>query len=117
MASITWPAQLPATLMLAGLSMQPQNNVICTAMDAGPKKARRRYTASTKIFSGTQIFSAEQFEIFKQFYHTVLADGVLRFNFTDPISLDTAEFRFTAIYTAAARDGLFEVTLPLERMS
>jgi len=116
MANITWPAELPATLLLEGLSMQPQNNVIRTSMDAGPKKARRRYTAGSKIFSGKQIFSAEQFEIFKRFYHTVLADGVLRFNFTDPITLETGEFRFTANYDTAALDGLFEVTLPLERM-
>jgi hypothetical protein len=97
--------------------MQPQDNVIRTTMDAGPKKVRRRYTAGTKTFSGKQILNAEMFETFKVFYHTVLADGVLRFNFTDPMTLETAEFRFSAPYTAAAADGFFEVAVALERVS
>lgn len=117
MANINWPELLPPTLLLAGLSMQPQNNVIRTSMDAGPKKARRRYTASTKLFSGKQVFDAAELAVFEQFYHTVLADGVLRFNFTDPIKLETAEFRFSAPYSAASLDGLWEVTAQLERMS
>jgi len=116
MADIYWPDSLPATLLLAGLSMQPQDNVIRTAMDAGPKKARRRYTASAKTFSGKQVLSAEQFIIFKHFYHATIADGVLRFNFTDPVTLETAEFRFTGAYSATALDGLWEVAMPLERL-
>jgi len=116
MANIYWPDSLPATLLLAGLSMQPQDNVIRTAMDAGPKKARRRYTAGVKTFSGKQIFNAEQFIIFQRFYHTALADGVLRFNFTDPITLETAEFRFTGPYKTAPIEGRWEVAMPLERL-
>jgi len=116
MANIYWPEILPKTLLLNGLSKQPQSSVIRTTMDAGPKKARRRYTASSVKFSGKIILDTEQREIFEWFYHTILADGVLRFNFTDPITLETGEFRFTADYTAAARDGFFEVTMPLERL-
>jgi hypothetical protein len=117
MANINWPELLPPTLLLAGLSMQPQNNVIRTSMDAGPKKARRRYTASTKSFSGKQVFSAAELAVFEQFYHTVLAAGVLRFNFTDPITLETSEFRFSGPYSTAAVEGLWQVSMSLERMS
>ena len=116
MASINWPEYLPATLLVRGLSKQPQSNVIRTAMDAGPKKARRRYTARTVAYSGKQAFNAAEMAVFEQFYHTVLADGVLRFNFTDPATLETAEFRFTGDYTASAADGRFEVQMPLERL-
>ena len=116
MANITWPAELPVTLLLRGLSMQPQSNVIRTSMDAGAKKARRRYTARTINFSGRQLFNKAELAIFKQFYHTVLADGVLRFNFTDPISLETAEFRFANDYTVNTVDDFFEVAMELERM-
>jgi hypothetical protein len=117
MANITWPAELPATLLLAGLSKQPQSNVIRTAMDAGPKKARRRYTGKSVRCSGKQIFNAAQLKTFESFYETVLADGVRRFNFTDPITLEPAEFRFTADYSVAAIEGLFEVAMQLEKMS
>ena len=116
MANITWPTELPATLLIAGLSKQPQSSVIRTAMDAGPKKARRRYTARTVKFSGKQVFNEAELATFEQFYQFVLADGVLRFNFTDPTTLDLGEFRFTADYVATAVDGLFEVAMQLERL-
>jgi len=116
MANIYWPELLPSGLLENGFSQQPQNNVIRTAMDAGPKKARRRYTARTVKYSGKQVFDAAELAVFEQFYHNVIADGVLRFNFTDPVTGETAEFRFTEDYTLRALDGLFEVTLPLERL-
>ena len=116
MALLTWPAELPATLPLKGLSVKPQDNVIRTAMDAGPKKARRRYTARTFLYSGSFVLTADEFFIFTQFYHTALADGVLRFIFTDPVSLVPAEFRFTEPYRTAALDGCFEVAVTLERL-
>jgi hypothetical protein len=53
---------------------------------------------------------------FEQFYHNVIADGALRFNFTDPISQETAEFRFTEDYTVNPIDGLYEVQMSLERL-
>ena len=116
MANITWPAQLPATLLIDGLSKQPQSSVIRTTMDAGPKKARRRYTARTVNFSGKQIFDVDELAIFEEFYQFMLADGVLRFNFTDPTTLEIGEFRFTADYVTNALDGQFEVAMQLERL-
>jgi len=116
MANITWPNLLPTTLLIDGLSKQPQGNVIRTTMDAGPKKARRRYTARTVKFSGKQIFDGAELAVFEQFYQNVLADGVLRFNFTDPTTLETGEFRFTTDYTVSTVDGLFDVSMSLERL-
>ena len=117
MTEISWPDLLPDSFLVEGLSIQPQSNVIRTQMDAGPKKARRRYTARTIIFSGKQRFDDAELAVFEQFYHTVLADGLLRFYFNDPVSNQLAEFRFTEIYTAVEIGGLWEVTLPLERLS
>jgi hypothetical protein len=116
MANIYLPELLPAGLLEAGFTKQPQSDVIRTAMDAGPKKARRRYTARTVKYSGKQVFDAAELAVFEQFYHNVLADGVLRFNFTDPVTLETAEFRFTADYSVSAVEGLFEVSVQLERL-
>jgi len=116
MAGIYWPELLPSGALEEGFSKRPQSNVIRTAMDAGPKKARRRYTARTVKYAVKQVFDAGELAVFEQFYHTALADGVLRFNFADPVSLETAEFRFTEDYTVNTVDGLFEVTMPLERL-
>ena len=116
MATITWPELLPAGLLADGFSKEPQSGVIRSSMDAGPQKARRRYTARAVKYSGKQIFSAAELAVFEQFYHTVLADGALRFNFTDPITREAAEFRFAGDYAVTAIEGLYEVSLPLERL-
>jgi len=116
MADIFWPEMLPNTLLVEGLSAKRNSSIIRTQMDAGPKKVRRRYTASTKIFTGRMILSAEQRSMLDQFYHTALADGVLRFNFTDPQTLEIAEFRFTGDYTENSTDGMFEIQMSLERL-
>jgi hypothetical protein len=116
MASIDWPHILPSGLLAAGFSKQPRNNVIRTAMEAGPNKTRRRYTSRAVIVKGKQIFDAMELAVFEEFYHTVLADGALRFNFADPLSLETAEFRFTQDYAVTENSGLFEIAMSLERL-
>jgi len=117
MTNIYWPDTLPLTLRMDGLSAKRNSNVIRTTMDAGPKKARRRYTASSKEFTGSMLLDASLFFELEQFYSVTLADGVLRFNFTDPQTLETAEFRFSDDYTVNSVDGKFEVSMQLERLS
>ena len=117
MINIYWPEVLPLTLRMNGLSAKRNSNVIRTTMDAGPKKARRRYTASSKEFTGSMLLDASQFFEFDQFYRVTLADGVLRFNFTDPQTLEIAEFRFTDDPTETSVDGKFEISMQLERLS
>ena len=116
MADINWPELLPGSLLAAGFSKQPQSNVLRTAMDAGPQKARRRYTARAVNFSGRMILDSAELAVFEQFFHIALADGVLRFNFADPLTLQKAQFRFTSDYIVNETGGLFEVALELERL-
>jgi hypothetical protein len=116
MASISWPAELPATLLLEGLQAKQERNVIRTQMDAGPRKTRRRYTANVKTFTGKLLLTPSQRTLLEHFYHTALADGALRFNFTDPHTLQAREFRFAEDYTETAADGLFEISASLERL-
>jgi len=116
MADIYWPAYLPKTLLMENLAAKRSSNVIRTRMDAGPQKTRRRYTASTKVFTGRMLLSAEQRFELEWFYRFTLADGALRFNFTDPQTLETGEFRFTEDYTENSIGGMFEVEMSLERL-
>jgi hypothetical protein len=101
---------------MEGLSAKQNSNVIRTEMDAGPAKARRRYTVVSKTFSGKLFLSASQRLVLEQFYRAALADGVLRFNFTNPQTLETQEFRFTEDYTETSLDGGFEIAISLERL-
>ena len=116
MTEIYWPDSLPNTLLLAGLFAKRNSNVIRTQMDAGVKKTRRRYTASTKTFSGKMLLDESQRFELDRFYRVDLADGVFRFNFTDPQTLESGEFRFTDDYTENSVDGMFEITMSLERL-
>jgi len=116
MAIIYWPDYLPSDFLSGGLTIQPQSNVIRSKMDAGPNKARRRYTARTINFTGKQNFDSNELFIFERFYRITLADGVLRFYFMDPVNSQLAEFRFTADYSVHENNGSYEVTLPLERL-
>jgi hypothetical protein len=116
MASINWPSNIPSGFLAEGFSKTPKSNVIRSSMDAGPQKTRRRYTARTINYTGREIFDTEELALFEQFYHTALADGALRFNYADPITGEVAEFRFTKDYTVSTNNGLFEVTLNLEKL-
>jgi hypothetical protein len=114
--TIYWPEALPKTLSLNGLSVQRNSSVVRTQMDAGARKARRRYTASTKIFTGKMLLNYAQRMILEDFYHTVLGDGVLRFIFLDPQTLETGEFRFREDYTEYSVEGFFEIQMSLEKL-
>lgn len=116
MADIYWPDTLPKTLLMNGLSAKRNSNVIRTQMDTGVKKARRRYTATTKIFSGKMLLDENQRDELDRFYRVVLADGVFRFNFIDPQTLESAEFRFTEDYTENSVEGNFEISMSLEKL-
>jgi hypothetical protein len=85
-------------------------------MDAGPQKVRRRYTATTKTFTGKMLLTPYQRDALEYFYHQILGDGVLRFTFKNPHTLAVQEFRFTEDYTEPSADGLYEVSVSLERL-
>lgn len=117
MTNIIWPESLPQVLRLDGLQGKPKRNVIRTQMDAGPQKQRRRYTVNTKDFNGTLILTETQRRIFDSFYKNTIADGSLRFLMKDPQTLEIREFRFRAEYSEENTDGLWKITLPLEKMN
>ena len=117
MTSIVWPSSLPQALRLDGLQGQPKTNVIRTTMDAGPQKQRRRYTVSTKDFNGTILITEAERRIFENFYKNTIADGSLRFLMKDPQTLQFQEFRFREIYREENINGLWKITMPLEKMN
>jgi hypothetical protein len=86
-------------------------------MDAGPVKQRLRYTAAPKRFTGSIIVDEAGREIFEAWFTETLGFGTLRFVMANPETLEPEEFRFTARYSEAELDGLYELSLPLERMA
>lgn len=117
MTNIIWPSSLPQVIRLEGLSTKRKSNVIRTQMDAGPQKARRRYTVATKEFTGSVVLTELQRETLEDWYDNELGSGVLRFLMKDPQTLRTAEFRFLEDYTEESNDGLWIITMKLEKMN
>jgi hypothetical protein len=116
MTNISYPDSLPA-VRASGFQSEYQDPVIRTQMDAGPVKQRLRYTAAPKKFTGTVIVDENEREIFEAWFTETLGFGTLRFVMRNPQTLQPEEFRFTGVYSETEADGLFELSLPLERVS
>lgn len=117
MTNITWPGDLPRVLRLDGLNAKKKSAVVRTEMDAGPAKVRQRYTVATKDFSGSIVVNSVQRQLLEDFYTNILGNGVLRFVMKDPQTLEQAEFRFLDDYDEESLDGLWKITMRLEKMN
>lgn len=117
MAAIRWPESLPQLLRLEGLTAQRKSSVIRTEMDAGPAKARQRYTVATKEFSGTLLLTEQEREILEDWYTHTLGGGVLRFEMMHPQTQEFAEFRFVEDYQETASEGYWKIALTVELLN
>lgn len=117
MTNIAWPSDLPRVLRVEGLGGRKKTAKVRTEMDAGPAKVRQRYTVATKEFTGSIMLTEAQRTRLDDFYTNVLGNGALRFVMRDPQTLEPAEFRFIDDYDEKACDGLWEVTMNLEKMN
>jgi hypothetical protein len=116
MTNIRYPDSLPA-LRSSGFQSQYQDPVLRTQMDAGPVKQRLRYTAVPKRYTATIVVDEAERRVFEAWFAETLGFGTLRFVMQNPQTLDLEEFRFAGMYGETELDGLFELSLPLERMA
>ena len=117
MANATWPTLLPDIQYPApedGYNRQAQNQAIRSAMDAGPPKQRRRFSAGMVPVSLNVEMTAAQVAIFEDFYYNTL-QVVLPFDWIDHFDRTTATYVFVAppIYAPLAAD-FWSVSLALE---
>lgn len=94
MALNGWPSNLPQFVMEQGFSETLPSAKVESQMEAGPSKARPRYTTAPRIFTATVAMTPEQKEVFDAFYEDVLHFGTLEFDWVEPVSQSLAEFRF-----------------------
>ena len=113
--SAFWPSTLPDRFLQQGYSEEFPNTTLRTKMDAGPSKARRRFTAAPVPISGELVLSAAQVEDFKSFYVDILSGGSLPFEWVHPRTRAAASLRFTdqAPKISAESGGYYRVSLNL----
>jgi len=116
MASISWPASLPPTLRAEGLQARYKDPVIRTEMDAGPAKARLRFTRPVKHFSGSMVLDNDERNILDFFYRITTRYGTLRFAFTNPQTGEVRNYRFRSPPDETTIDGLWNIDLQLEEL-
>jgi hypothetical protein len=94
MATAVWPSNLPQFVLEQGFSEALADAKVETKMEAGPPKARPRYTAGFRTYTATIMCTAAQKEAFDVFYEDTLAFGSLPFTWVEPISQSLATMQF-----------------------
>ena len=116
----TWPVSLPQEPLIDSYSAQLQNNVIRSAMSAGPAKTRRRFTAGVEILNVSFIMTEAQKDTFEAFFYNDIGHGALEFDFTHPETGAIGSFRIDTSNGAPTKDaltnGLWRISLSLEAM-
>lgn len=91
----TWPGTLPNFVLESGYQEAAPKNLVETEMEAGPSKARRRFTATFRRFSVSMNMDGPQADTFETFYKVTCASGALPFDWVHPRTQAPMSFRFT----------------------
>lgn len=109
-----WPAGLQQR-QFTGITETRQNAQQRSVMDTGQPKVRKRFTAAIRNVNIPVVFSMADRATFDTFYITTLGEGVLPFDWTDPVDdSTTVSFRFVKPPTFIKDGGLYTGTLNLE---
>ncbi|WP_114393233.1 hypothetical protein [Oleisolibacter albus] len=95
MAPLSWPSTLPVYPLL-GTTGRFGTTGLRTAMEAGPAKQRRRFTAATQSSSRSFVLDTAQWQTLETFWRVTTAGGTLRFSARHPVTGAAADYRFVA---------------------
>lgn len=115
----TWPASLPQ-YMETGMTDMRQQGFIRSPNDTGPAQQRKRFTATTRMLTGTMLLSAAQYATLDTFYTDTIGEGSAEFDFLDPKDGSTVSARFVevpeyrALVGGSGSGGQWRVSLKIE---
>ncbi len=87
----TWPASLPQKPLSGSWTRTPQNNRVAFEPSVGPPIVRRRGSVKVHMSRGRFGMTQAQIVTFETFFETDLKDGSLSFDWSDPetgVSMD-----------------------------
>lgn len=107
----TWPGSLPQYPLQDGYSAAEPNGLLASAMDQGPPKVRRRFSAAVTPVQCSWKLTDAQKATLKAFVKTDLAGGALTFTWPNPEDPpNTCAARFNPerlpVYAASGRRWL-----------
>lgn len=90
---VAWPASLPQSPLLRGFVETAPDGLLRTAMDTGPAKTRRRFTAAVRPVKYPLLLTTAQTETLDDFFVNTLASGALSFTHIHPRTTLAATYR------------------------
>lgn len=116
MAAIDWPAGLPLARSGA-LTEQPISAYVDDGADVGMARRRKRFTRTLRIFSFTLRLTNAQLATLRTFIDTTSDGGVLRFNWTHPVTSVAYEVRFQSLPSVQQYfNGVWDAAITLEQV-
>lgn len=114
-----WPGTVPSEPLAGTFTCADQDNRLVFQPDAGDAVRRRRTTAKGQVIGFELALTAAQLAALRAFYTTDLEDGVLSFDFTDPVLASTKVFSFVQPFEIrdAMSAGHYRVSLSLVRQA
>jgi|APTNR8051073442_1049403.scaffolds.fasta_scaffold03577_7 hypothetical protein len=112
----TWPAELPPRPLVDGFAETPAELAVRSPMEVGPAKVRRRATAGvTKLECRFRLTPTQRASLLA-FWQTTLKGGVLRFDWTHPVTDAPISCRIIAppAFTPIAGGVAWQAALSLE---
>lgn len=113
----TWPVTLPQVVSWQQYARRIVDTRIRSTVDAGAPKLRSRYRSRIIEHDLPVVYCTKaQWVILEDFFNSTLANGVLPFDWTDPISGSTVSFRFRQppAFGQMLGPDTIPVTLPVE---
>lgn len=89
----SWPANLQQKLNLADFNYEIGSTIIKTNMGVGPVKRRRVSTKPIDKISCSIDLDFDDFTLFRDFFVTTLAGGTISFDYTNPFTGLTSEYK------------------------
>lgn len=109
MTTPVWPTGLPQKPIANQWVGGPQKNKVSFQPELGPTIDRRRGSAAGEVFQATfDVITDAGLQTFKDFFRTDLLDGVLAFQWVDPIDGDTANWKFIDDPPYQVRSGRYQ---------
>lgn len=110
-----WPTSLQQFFSEENFGFTIGDTTVVSDNDIGPKKRRRRFSRSVDRMTASIFLTTAQYSVFRSFFDTTLAGGVLAFEFPHPITGVLTEFKFEPEpQIVSLGGGQFRVSFTLE---
>jgi hypothetical protein len=93
-ADALWPEGLTQSLQLRDIEETTPDLVIRSQPDVGPAKVRRRQTVNVRLLQAAMKLTRAQVATFDAWFLDTVDGGALSFEFTNPRTGSTSEYRF-----------------------